>query len=297
MKIKPECATCIVRQVVDASKEISNNEKEQFNLIKACLGVIEKIYGEDAVAAWMGTTVHRYLKKISGNPDPYKRLKDTANEIALNYLEKLKDELKLCNDYNPLNRIICKVKLTIAGNVIDFGPYSTDIDINKKIEETLSGKLKIDHSKELLNDLKDANKILYICDNAGEVVFDKILIEELKNYCDVVVSVKGAPILNDATLDDARIAGIDKIAKVITSGNDAIGVRLEESSEEFLKEFREADIIIAKGMGNFESLTEYDIEQPIYYIFKAKCLPIAEMVGVEVGDNILLKNKKLKIKN
>ena len=293
MKIKPECATCIVRQVVDAAKEISDDEKRQFEIIKSCLDSIKEAYTPDAVPAWMGTTVHRYLKKISGNPDPYKRLKNTANKIALNYLEKLKDELKLCDDVNPLDRLICKVKLSIAGNVIDFGPYSTDMDINKKIEETLSGKLKIDRSKELLNDLKDANKILYSCDNAGEVVFDKTLIEELKNYCDVVVSVKGAPILNDATLEDAKIAGIDKIAKVITNGSDVIGVRLEESSEEFLKEFKEADLIIAKGMGNFESLTEYNIEQPIYYIFKAKCLPIAEMVGVEVGDNILLKNNNL----
>ncbi|AEH06348.1 damage-control phosphatase ARMT1 family protein [Methanothermococcus okinawensis] len=294
MKIKPECATCIVRQVVDAAKEVSDDDKEQFRIIKSCLNIIAEMYGSEAVAAWMGTTVHRHLKKVSKNPDPYKRLKDTANEIALNYLEKLKDELNLCdkND-NALDRLICKIKLSIAGNVIDFGPYSTDMDITKKIEETLNGELRINHSKELLNDLNDANKILYICDNAGEVVFDKILIEELKNYCEVVVSVKGAPILNDATLEDAKVAGIDKIAKVITSGNDAIGVRLEESSEEFLKEFKDADIIIAKGMGNFESLTEYDIEQPIYYIFKAKCLPIAEIIGVDVGDNILLKNKKM----
>ncbi|AEF95856.1 damage-control phosphatase ARMT1 family protein [Methanotorris igneus] len=289
MKIRPECAICITRQVVDAAREITDDEKKQFKLVKDCLGVIREVYGEDAVPAWMGTHVHRYLKKISGNDDPYKRLKEIANKIALNYLEKIKDYVEVDDDLERLRR---KVKATIAGNVIDFGPYSTDIDIVSKIKETIEGDLKVDYSEELLKDLKSSKKVFYICDNAGEIVFDRILIEEIKKYVDeVVVAVKGKPILNDATLEDAKLVGIDKIAKVITTGSDIIGIILEECSEEFLKEFESSDLIIAKGMGNYESLTEYEdkINKPIYYILKAKCVPVAENIGVNVGDNVLLK--------
>ncbi|HIP15851.1 MAG TPA: DUF89 domain-containing protein [Methanothermococcus okinawensis] len=289
MKIKPECAICIVRQVVDAVKEISKEEEVQFKLISSTLSCIKKVYGPDAVPAWMGTEVHRYLKKISGNKDPYRYLKDRANKLAIEYIKSIEESLKKYNYKPPLERLRYKIKLAIAGNVIDFGPYSTDVDIDRKLKETLEEDLKIDHSRELLEDLKEYDRILYICDNAGEILFDKILLEELKEYCEVVASVKGGPILNDATLEDARYVGLDKVVKVVTTGCDVIGVNLEESSEEFLKEFKRADIIIAKGMGNFESLTEYSIDKPVYYIFKAKCLPVAQFIDVEVGDNILLK--------
>jgi len=290
LKIKPECATCIVRQVVDAVKEISREEEVQFKLIRSTLSCIKEVYGPDAVPAWMGTEVHRYLKKISNNEDPYKRLKDRANKLAMGYLKNIEGELKKYNYKSPLERLKYKVKLAIAGNVIDFGPYSTDVDIDRKLKETLEGELKIDHSREFLQDLKHYDRILYLCDNAGEILFDKILIEELKKYCEVVASVKGGPILNDATLEDARYVGLDKVVKVITTGCDAIGVNLEEASQEFLKEFERADIIVAKGMGNFESLTEYSIDKPVYYIFKAKCPPVAQFVEVNVGDNILLRS-------
>ena len=291
MKIKPECAICIIRQVVDAVNEITKDEKEQFRLIKNTMNVIKDVYGEDAVPAWMGTVVHRYLKRISGNNDPYKKLKDKANKIALQYLDRVRE---MCNVDDELERLKMKVLATIAGNVIDYGAYSTGIDVEKLIKDTLNGELKIDNSKELLNDLKnkDIKKILYICDNAGEIIFDRILMEEIKKYDkEVVAVVKGKPILNDATLEDAKIAKIDEVAKVITTGSDIIGIILEECSEEFLKEFESADLIIAKGMGNYESLTEYDdrIDKPVYYILKAKCKPVAENIGVEVGDNVLLR--------
>ncbi len=293
MKIKPECAVCIVRQVVEVSKEITNNEKERFKLIKSCLGVIEEYYSEDAVPAWMGTKVHRHLKKISNCEDPYKRLKEKADDIALKYLDIVKKEVSIEDD---LERIKKKVLATIAGNVIDFGPFSTDMDIISKIDETLKGELTIDNSEEFLNDLKNSKKVLYICDNAGEIVFDKLLIEEIKRYVEeVVVAVKGKPILNDATLEDAKFVGIDEIAKVISVGEDIIGVLLEECSQEFLNELNNTDMIVAKGMGNYESLTEYDseIKKPLYYIFKVKCTPVAEYLGgVKVGDNVLLKANK-----
>ncbi len=291
MKIKPECAICIIRQVVEAVKEITDDEKEQFRLIKDTMGVIKEVYGKNAVPAWMGTVVHRHLKKISNTEDPYKNLKEKANNIALKYLDKVRE---LCNDNNDLERLRKKVLATIAGNVIDFGAYSTGINIEKLIEDTLNKELKIDNSRELLEDLKNENikKVLYVCDNAGEIIFDRILIEEILKYNkEVVAVVKGKPILNDATLEDAKIANIDKICRVITTGSDIIGIILEECSEEFLEEFRSADLIIAKGMGNYESLTEYEneIDKPIYYILKAKCKPVAENIGVNVGDNILLK--------
>ena len=201
---------------------------------------------------------------------------------------------KMSDEGDDLERLRKKVLAAIAGNVIDFGAYSVEVDIEKMIEETLNGTLALDNSRELLDDLKnkDVKKVLYICDNAGEIIFDRVLMEEIKKYGkEIVAVVKGKPILNDATLEDAKIAKIDEIGRVITTGSDIIGVILEECSSEFIKEFETADIIVAKGMGNYESLTEYEdrIKKPIYYILKAKCKPVADHIGVNVGDNVLLK--------
>ncbi len=293
MKIEVECATCIVRQVVECSKEITDNKKEQFHLVKSTLSVIQDNYGENSVPAWMGTIVHRYLKKISNCNDPYRRLKEKADEIALKYVDIVREKVDKCNnDYEKFKVLVLG---TIAGNTIDFGPYSTDLDIIKKIEETVNGNLQRNDLNYFIEDLKKSKKILYICDNAGEIVFDKLLIENILNYCpNVVCAVKGKPILNDATLEDAKKIGLTDIVKVIPVGEDIIGVILEECSEEFLKEFYSSDLIIAKGMGNFESLTEYTDEinktkSKLYYIFKAKCAPVANYVGVNVGDNIMIR--------
>ncbi|ENN96165.1 hypothetical protein J422_03883 [Methanocaldococcus villosus KIN24-T80] len=286
MKIKPECAICIVRQVVDASKEITDIEEKQFYLIKETLKVIQEVYSPSTVPAWMGTVVHRYLKKISGCKDPYKRLKEKANDVALKYLKYAKE---FCNVDNDLERLKRKIILSIAGNVIDYGAYSKDINVEEMLKKTLDEGLKIDHTLNLMEDLKNnkINNVLYICDNAGEIVFDKLLIDEIKSYGkNVVAVVKGEPILNDATLEDAKIAGIEN---VITTGSDVIGVILEECSREFLDHFNKADIIISKGMGNYESLTEYKLDKPIYFILKAKCKPVADHLGVNVGDNVCKK--------
>ena len=140
MKIKPECAICIIRQVVDAVNEITDDEGEQFRLIKSTMEVIKDVYGESAVPAWMGTIVHRYLKSISNNNDPYKNLKDKANKIALQYLDKVRE---MSNTNDELEKLRKKILATIAGNVIDFGAYSTEINIEKLIEDTLNGELKI----------------------------------------------------------------------------------------------------------------------------------------------------------
>ncbi|WP_456418719.1 damage-control phosphatase ARMT1 family protein [Methanocaldococcus infernus] len=287
MKIKPECAICIVRQIVDISKEVAD-EEEQFNLIKKCFKVIEENYGKDVVPAVMGTKVHRYFKEISGCKDPYKRLKEKANEIALKYYDYVKNLIK----GDERERLRKSVLATIAGNTIDYGAYSTNLNIEEVLLKTLNEELKIDNSEELLKYLKDKNikKVLYICDNAGEIVFDKLLMELIKSYGkEVIAVVKGKPILNDATIEDAKVAKIDEVAKIVTTGSDIIGIILEECSEEFLKELDSSDIIIAKGMGNYESLTEYNIEKPIFFILKAKCNPVAQNIGVKRGDNVILK--------
>ncbi|ADG13415.1 protein of unknown function DUF89 [Methanocaldococcus infernus ME] len=287
MKIKPECAICIVRQIVDISKEVAD-EEEQFNLIKKCFKVIEENYGKDVVPAVMGTNVHRYFKEISGCEDPYKRLKEKANEIALKYYDYVKNLIK----GDERERLRKSVLATIAGNTIDYGAYSTNLNIEEVLLKTLNEELKIDDSEELLKYLKDKNikKVLYICDNAGEIVFDKLLMELIKSYGkEVIAVVKGKPILNDATIEDAKVAKIDEVAKIVTTGSDIIGIILEECSEEFLKELDSSDIIIAKGMGNYESLTEYNIEKPIFFILKAKCNPVAQNIGVKRGDNVILK--------
>ncbi len=225
--------------------------------------------------------------EIFNTKDPFEKKKKYYNEKALSMYPEL---IKMVEDSEDSFEAAARV--AVIGNVIDLG-ISTNINIEKAIEEVFSSGFSINHINFLKNDLKSAKMLLYLGDNAGEIVFDRIFIEEIKKYgVEVVFAVKSAPVLNDVTAVDAHGTGIDEIAKVIETGSPMIGVILKTCSDEFLKYFNEADIIISKGQGNFETLDETDAN--IYFILKAKCDVVAERLNVKIGDVMLIKNKILK---
>ena len=235
----------------------------------------------DKTTPEMGTNVHRIVKKITGNRDPYEKLKRQYNEMASNLYPKLKKVVESSED-----SLLTAVKVAIAGNSIDFGPR-IKIDLGKEVQRVLNSELSISDIDEFKKSLRRVEEVLYLADNAGETFFDRILIEELmKMGINVTYVVKGAPILNDATLQDAEAAGITKIARVISTGTDCTGILLKECSREFLEEFRRSKMIISKGQGNYESLNDIKNKE-IFFLLKVKCPIVARIISVEVGSTIL----------
>jgi hypothetical protein len=177
------------------------------------------------------------------------------------------------------------VKLAVAGNVIDYGAQSVPDDINSQINILIKGKFKIDHTAELFRKIREAKSILYLGDNAGEVVFDKLFIETLQ-HPNVTYVVRGMPVINDVTFFDTEQVGFSGVCHVISNGYDAPSTILEYCSDEFLKLYHNADLIISKGQGNFEGLMNEQKEN-LYFLLMAKCEPMAKMLKVVKGDMIV----------
>jgi len=252
------------------------------------LRLLTKEFKPTAVPADLGTRRDRLIRRITGNDDPYKRNKKISNEKALRilpYARKLVEE-----GYTQPERFKKACLCAIVGNVMEFdipGHKFTFSSLRKDFRE--AGKdLVIDDIDKVYEIAKRARNVLYLTDNAGEIVFDTLLVEQLKNMgLTVTVAVKGGPVSNDATLEDAQVAGMTKIAdKVITTGTDAVGLALKEVSQEFLEAYDSTDLILAKGMGYAETLTEYKLKKPHALMFRTKCNPVANYFYAPREKNI-----------
>jgi len=227
--------------------------------------------------------IHRTLNKkfsqIVGIEDLYAEEKIKSNEQALRLYSKFKTEV-----LESSNSFEMALKLSIAGNIMDYGP-SADFNVQTTIQQVLDSDFAIDHSMELEKRIKRAKKILYLGDNAGEIVFDKLFIETSMSK-DLTFAVRGGPTLNDVLLTDAHDIGLDLIADVISNGYDAPSTILSKCSEDFLKIYTEADLIISKGQGNLEGLIDEN-DPRIFFLLMVKCELIAEKMGVEKGDYVV----------
>jgi len=226
--------------------------------------------------------VYQVVYEITGSNDPYYEAKRRANESALSCYSRMKDTVGYSND--PL-QTACK--LAIAGNDIDLGAQADFGSMDSIIEESLRCQLDQDGYAKFKESIEKALLILYIGDNAGETVFDRVLIEQLlqMNKAEIVFVVKDKPIINDATFDDAVSVGLDTVATIISSGSDAPGLILSQCSSKMLHFYRSADVIISKGQGNYESLGERS--ENIFFLFKVKCPVIARDTGFDVGSLVL----------
>ncbi len=229
----------------------------------------------------LGTNVHRIVKRVTGNKDPYERLKEKYNKMALKLYPRLESAVKKSRD-----PFLAATKVSIAGNAIDFGP-SVEINLRRAVNNSLESELVIKDIDQFKKSTQKYRNALFLADNAGETFFDKILIKELaKRDVDVTYVVKGAPILNDATLRDAEMAKIDDLATVVTTGTDCMGVLFKECSKDFLKIFKKSNLVISKGQGNYESLSDVKNKE-IFFLLKAKCSIIAEDLMVKTGSMVL----------
>lgn len=285
MKTRSECIPCFFKQALSAARLAGASLTLQKKILSELVQEILK-FDLELCPSQMGRILYRLVRKRTGKDDPFKRLKQKSNKIALRLYPRLKERIA-----HSKNRLLAAAGLAIAGNVIDYG-VGTSLDVAREIERILAEENRLirKESKKIFNysgfekAVKKANRILYLGDNAGEAVFDRVLIEELKDK-EITYVVRGGPIINDVLREDAVFCGIDKCARIISSGCDAPGVILEFCSKNFQKIYQQAELIISKGQGNFEALSGRG--EPIFFLFKAKCPVVAEHLGCKLGDVIL----------
>ena len=273
---------CFIRQALDSARLVTDDEMVHEQVIRYVLKLAADLDMSQPPPA-IGQQIHRLIRKLVDNDDPYCESKRKFNRLAAEICNELEDTIG--SSENPLETAI---RLAIAGNIIDLG-VKTSIavsDIKKIIRDCLTADFDKSAIEEFRNAVNRAKRILYLTDNAGEIVFDRLLIEQLPPD-KVTVAVRGKPVINDATMEDAEFAGLTELVEVIDNGSDAPGTILESCSEEFKKRFEQSDLIISKGQGNYETLS--DKQKNIFFVLKVKCPVIAQNLGCEVGDMIFKK--------
>lgn len=279
MKVHLDCIPCFLLQSLEAGRMVTDDEVIHEKVLKEVMKELLNISFEKTPPE-ISTLVHRKIKEITNCRDPYKKVKKKENTFAMNLENKLERFLESSD-----NKLLTAIKLSIAGNIIDFGT-PTRIDITKILRELEKKNFAINDFSIFKEKIEKAKNILYLGDNTGEIVFDKILVKELVSLGkNVIFVVREKPIINDATIEDAKFVGMDKIVKVITGVKESPGTVLELCSNEFLKEFRNADLIIAKGQGNYEALSNEEVD--IFFLLIAKCKLVAKDLGVNVEDMVL----------
>ena len=271
-----------VKEVIDLS---CSDEPLKFELMQNCMIHMANNFNKDSQPNKIATEVNQYVKQKTKCEDAYFKQKEISNEIALSMLPNVNEILKIDNSLETY------VKLAIVGNILDFGAYNINTDFKGLIRDNLNKSLSINDIEEFEESLKSNNKALYLVDNSGEIVFDRLLIEKIIEYgVEVIVGVKSSPIVNDACEKEAIEADLDELAEIVTLGCDSGGIVEEMFSDKFRKVFDESSLIISKGMANYEGLTEMDLTgKDVFSLLCSKCNPISKNLGTEIGSLVLKK--------
>ncbi len=296
---KPLCASCMLNIGYSALKKSTEDKELQYKCMKEIFNIL-KLFSNDVFPVDLSIKIFRMLQKSTKNMNPYDKEKKLSNKLGKTVSELIKLDIIKSQSYSE--RIKKAIIGTIVGNIIDFSTaqHQFNLDVNEfndLYSHNLETGFKINDFEEFISLLDKIETILYVLDNAGEIAFDKLLIEELLAIGKTVIIVlKEGSIANDATLEDAQEVGLDKLGvELLTTGSNALGVMFNEVSEEFMQKLENSDLIISKGQSNWECFTYFKekIKIPILFILRAKCSPIAEFLGVNVGDNVLKLIKKI----
>ena len=279
-----ECLPCFVNQVLGSLKNCDATSDQTKNVMRSLFCELAGI-DYNATPPVTAQKIHRMISKAIGDKDPYAYHKQRFNRFATDLLQSIQKTVESQQDI-----LAAKAKLAIAANIIDFGKNNnlTENEVQSCFAKAMEVTIDSSALEKLKEIILEANSILFLCDNAGEIVFDRFLIEEMP-YKKITCAVRGKPVINDATLDDAQAVGLSEIVKVISNGSDAPGTILEDCSSEFKRVFDNADVIIAKGQGNFETLSGITHKR-IFFLFQVKCPVIARDAGYPVGSFAILDN-------
>jgi len=288
LKVEVECAACVLHRGYMEILEATGDQAVQFRAMAALTRLLSREFKPTAVPAKLGTKRDRLIKKVTGNKDPYEKKKWLSNKRALEILPQAKKFVASGGSSESRFRRACLC--SIVGNIIEFDIPHHEFkfeDLGKLIQQA-ENDLAIDEIPKIYSVAKQAKDVLYLTDNAGEIAFDTLFVRELKNLnAQVTVAVKGKPIINDATPQDAKAVGMHEIASdLISNGTDTVGLFLQECSKHFLSRYKSADLIIAKGMGYAETLTEIKLKAPHALLFRTKCQPVANFFSVTKEKNI-----------
>lgn len=283
MKTCLDCIPCFTRQALEAARFVTDDPAIHERVMRGILKEAAQMDFAQSPPA-VGQKLHRSLRELAGVEDPYREIKDGFNRSALELLPDIADRIR-----NSADSLGMALRVAIAGNVIDLGAKGgirAGGVINAManiLEEPFSGNVE-----DFRDAVRQARNILYLADNAGEIVFDRLLIEQLP-LDRVTLAVRGMPVLNDATRTDAEAAGLCDLVDVIENGSDAPGTILSDCSREFRRRFSMADLVIAKGQGNFETLS--DTGEHVFFLFKVKCPVIGNHVGLPVGTHVAIRGR------
>ncbi|MCK4306309.1 MAG: DUF89 family protein [Candidatus Eisenbacteria sp.] len=281
MKIYLDCYPCFLRQALQAARLSGADEEQQRLIVERVLDDLRKS-GPGSTPPEMGDRIHRIVRELGGRADPYQSAKEESTRQALALYPWLKELVARADD--PL---ITAARISIAGNIIDFGP-SHNFNLKDTVERVLAQPFAIDDTVAFRECLATARGVLYLADNAGETVFDRVLIDHLATK--VIYVVKSGPILNDAIMEDALAAGLDSVATLIENGYDAPGTILNRCSAEFRRLYNEAELIIAKGQANYETLSQEG--ERVFFLLQTKCPVISRDAGVPDMSIILKRGGK-----
>ncbi len=288
MRSHLECIPCFIKQSLEAARMATDDEKIQTKVLQEVMKHLQNVSFTDSPPK-LSREVHKIIREITGSKDPYKKVKETSNEMAKKKYAYLK-KLVLESD-DPL---LMAIKLSIIGNVIDFGTTNR-FNVNDLIDNSIKQELEGSSYLQFKHTLEQSKTILFLADNTGEIFYDKLLLEELtKKQKQIIYAVKANPIINDALTEDAKFAGIDKLSEVVEwdSGQklSSPGIILPYASEKFLKILESADMVLSKGQGNYEGLS--DIDRDVFFMLVVKCPLVAQDINSDVGK-LILKVKRL----
>lgn len=277
MKAVKECYPCLGRLVRQAAELATDDHMLRVKAIDQGLKLLGREFSTNKTSIAVATQLHHVVREVTGNPDPYSIMKEAEVDLARSLRAGWKP--------NPKGNIRHYLILSVLGNNIDF------FKDMKQIKEGLRMPVEfaIDDTLQLERKLEKAESILYLADNAGEVFFDIPLVKRLKDFAPVTYVVKESPVQNDITRADLEKFGLAReLPRVITTGTDTPGVDMDMASEEFKAEFEAADLVLAKGMGYWETLSELPPQGKVFYLLKAKCKPVADSLGVTLNSYVAL---------
>lgn len=281
MKIQPECLPCLLKRILFETELSTKDKARQTRTMQTACRLLAELYNPEVCSATIATQVHQAAYECLQDPDPYQKLKATSNAVAERLVPTVESLIKESSD-----RVKTAMLCSIIGNMMDFGieGSSSHPEMLAAVFDRLYAEgLGYDDSDRVKQHLKKASRVVVFTDNCGEIVFDKLLCRELKTAYPSVrltVVVKGVPILSDATLHDVKEIGLDEVVdEVLTTGCFAVGVDFGRLPAKVLERVREADLIIAKGMANYESFSETPYT-PIAYLLRTKCNVIARSMGL-----------------
>lgn len=278
MKTQFECIPCIVNSYLRLVDTNVIPESRQEVILRQLLQYLSRV-DYDQSPPMLGRTLHRMIRDSLQDPDPYSQLKQNYNHMILDLYPSFKEMVESSED-----SFDTAMRLAIAGNVIDFGA-KYQFDVMETINNVMEGELAIDDSSSLRDALEQAQTLLYIGDNCGEIVLDKLFLETLEVPQKYFV-VRESPVINDITWEDAKMTRMDEVATIITTGDDSPGAVWEFASKEFKDHYNKADVVISKGQGNLEGLIDVPHDH-LYFLLVTKCDLIAERIGSQKGNFVV----------